>query len=136
MTDRFTFKRVSVVRCVGLIVSTFAMGVAVSQTLPKEGPYDYISCWSGTSNDIAFSKTHGFGTYEFVVNNRTSPPGGPFDMTVGRCVGLGSVLDGKRDNSSSARLSTKMATSSSFATQSRQASPSRRGSLEPASMRA
>ena len=100
MTDRFTFKRVSVLRCATLVVSTLAMGIAVSQTFPKEGSYDYISCWSGTRNDIAFSKTHGFGTSEFVVNNRTSPPGGPFDMTAARCVGLASVFDGKLDNSS------------------------------------
>ncbi len=26
--------------------------------LPKEGNYDFTSCWSGVSNAIAFSKTH------------------------------------------------------------------------------
>lgn len=102
MTYRFTPGCLVAVRCAGVVVTALAtgFGIANSQTLPKEGNYDYISCWSGTSNDIQFSKTHGFGTFEFVVNNRTTPPGGIFDMTAARCVGLGTVFEGKWDSSS------------------------------------
>lgn len=82
-------------RCVAAVVTTVVMGNAVSQSMPKEGNYDYISCWSGTSNDIQFSKTHSFGQFEWVVNNRTSPPGGPFDMTVARCMGMYTLFEGK-----------------------------------------
>ena len=30
---------------------------ACAAELPKEGSYDYTSCWSGVSNTITFSKT-------------------------------------------------------------------------------
>jgi hypothetical protein len=100
MTDRSTNKPLVALRGTVAIAITLVMGVAISQTMPKEGNYDYISCWSGTSNDIQFSKTHTFGNYEFITNNRTSPPGGLFDMTVARCVGLYNMFDGKGSNSS------------------------------------
>ncbi len=100
MTDRSTNKPLVALRCTVAVAITLTMGVALSQNLPKEGSYDYISCWSGTSKDIPFSKTHAFGNYEFVVTNRTTPTGGMFDMTVARCVGLYSMIEGKGDNSS------------------------------------
>jgi hypothetical protein len=76
------------------------MAGAIAQSMPKEGNYDYVSCWSGSSNDTRFSKTHEFGSYEFTVNNRTNPPGGAFDMTVARCVGTYTLFENKFDNSS------------------------------------
>jgi hypothetical protein len=82
------------------VATALALGSAISQALPKEGSYDYISCWSGTSNDIQFSKTHAAGTVEFVTNNRSNPPGGAFDMTAARCVGMYTLVDGKFSNSS------------------------------------
>jgi hypothetical protein len=77
-----------------------ALGSVIAQPMPKEGNYDYISCWSGTSSDIQFSKTYGASSIEYVVNNRSNPPGGPFDMTTARCVGLVSVIDSKFSASS------------------------------------
>jgi hypothetical protein len=100
MPSQFTRRRLTAVRCAGAVLITFAVGLAISQPMPKEGNYDYISCWSGTSNDIQFSKSHGFGGYEFVVTNRTTPPGGPFDMTVARCIGMYTMFEGKFGNSS------------------------------------
>jgi hypothetical protein len=42
-----------------LAVSVLAtIGVASAATFPKEGEYDYTACFSGTSNNVAFSKTH------------------------------------------------------------------------------
>lgn len=93
MTSRLT--PLAAVHCVAAVVTTLAMGNAVSQSMPKEGNYDYISCWSGTSNDIQFSKAHSFGHFEWVVNNRTNPAGGPFDMTVARCLGMYTFFEGK-----------------------------------------
>lgn len=100
MNNRSTNQPLVALRCTVAVAIGLTMGVAISQTMPKEGNYDYISCWSGTGNNIQFSKTHGFGSFEFVVNNRTSPPGGPFDMTAARCIGLGTQIDGKYSSSS------------------------------------
>ena len=76
-----------------VIVLTIAFGNVAAQTIPKEGNYDYVSCYSGTVNFITFSKTHSASTYELIGNSRTSPPGGPFDMLTFRCLGMGSSLD-------------------------------------------
>lgn len=100
MNKRPTNRALVALRCAVAGAIALTMGVAISQPMPKEGNYDYISCWSGTANNIQFSKTHGFGNFEFVVTNRTNPPGGPFDMTVARCIGMGIQIDGKYSNSS------------------------------------
>lgn len=94
MTPRFTTTRFISVRGALFALATLALGGAAAQTMPKEGKYDFTSCYSGTSNVIAFSKTHSALTGDFVGNNRTTPPGGPFDMTTFRCVSISSTLDG------------------------------------------
>jgi hypothetical protein len=63
--------------------------------LPKEGNYDYNSCWSGVANAITFSKTHTGSSYEMTGTNRSNPPGGPFDKTTFHCVGMNASFDGK-----------------------------------------
>ncbi len=77
----------------------FGLGDVAAQAMPKEGNYDYVSCYSGTMNIIAFSKTHNASTYELIGNSRTNPPGGPFDMVTFRCLGMGSSLDGQTTSS-------------------------------------
>ncbi len=76
-----------------------SMGLAAAQTIPKEGRYDYTACWSGVSNVIAFSKTHTANSYEFMGTIRTSQPGGLFDKSTFRCVGMGQSFDGKTSGS-------------------------------------
>ncbi len=100
MTYQFTPMHLALARCACASVATLALGSATAQSPPKEGNYDYISCWSGTSNDIAFSKTHGASSVEFVVNNRSNPPGGMFDMTSARCIGMYTMIEGKFSGSS------------------------------------
>lgn len=100
MTCQFKPMHLAGARCACAIVAALALGSATAQSPPKEGNYDYISCWAGTSNEIPFSKTHGAGSFEFFVNNHTTPPGGMFDKTSARCVGLAAMLDGKRSSSS------------------------------------
>jgi len=56
--------------------------------LPKEGSFDFNSCWSGVSNVITFSKTHTANSYEMTGTTRSNPPGGMFDKSTFRCVGL------------------------------------------------
>jgi hypothetical protein len=63
--------------------------------LPKEGSYDYTSCWSGVNNVITFSKTHTASSYEMTGTTRSNPPEGMFDKNTFRCVGMNASLDGK-----------------------------------------
>ncbi|MBK5204444.1 MAG: hypothetical protein JJD98_03240 [Polaromonas sp.] len=81
-------------------MTTLAPGSATSQPLPKEGIYDYASCFSGTSNGMQFSKTHGAYTLEYIGNTRTNPPADRFDMLTyhDHCMGQGSTIGGKSNN--------------------------------------
>jgi hypothetical protein len=63
--------------------------------LPKEGGFDVTSCWSGASSVITFDKTHTASSSELIGTSRSNPPGGPFDMTSFRCVGLTTSIEGK-----------------------------------------
>lgn len=79
----------------GLVVALGITGAATAQTYPKEGNYDFSSCWSGVSNIIAFSKTHTAFSYEMTGTTLSNPPGGFSDKTTFRCVGMNYVFDGK-----------------------------------------
>jgi hypothetical protein len=68
---------------------------AFSAGLPKEGGYDYTACWSGVSNQIAFSTTHNASSYEMTGTIRSNPPGGAFDNNSFRCVGMNDSFSGK-----------------------------------------
>jgi hypothetical protein len=71
------------------------IGEAAAAEPPKEGTYEYTSCWAGTGSYIEFSKTHSGFSYEIVGTNRTNPPGGIFDMISFRCVGFSRNIEGK-----------------------------------------
>ena len=45
------------------MIITFAPSAFAAEP-PKEGSYDYTACWSGTGNDVTFSKTHTGSSYE------------------------------------------------------------------------
>jgi len=79
----------------GLIAVLAIAGTAAAQTIPKEGRYDYIACWSGVNTLIAFSKTHSAFSYEMTGTVRSNPAGGLFDRNSFRCVGMNSSFDGK-----------------------------------------
>lgn len=79
----------------GLVVALGITGAATGQTYPKEGNYDFSSCWSGASNIIAFAKTHRAFSYEMTGTTQSNPPGGYGDKTSFRCVGMNYVFDGK-----------------------------------------
>jgi hypothetical protein len=69
---------------------------AFAAELPKEGSYDFNSCWSGiATNVITFSMTHTASSYELTGTNRSNPPGGFLDKTTFRCVGTTASFDGK-----------------------------------------
>src|ERR1700674_3471732 len=80
----------------GLVAALFVVSAAAAQTLPKEGSYDYTSCYSGVEHaTIIFSKTFGANIREFTGTNRSNTPGGFLDMSSYRCVRLNATLDGK-----------------------------------------
>ncbi len=70
-------------------------GAAIAADLPKQGKYDVTACWSGVSNVVSFSKTHSAFSYEMTGTNRSNPPGGIFDKSTFRCVGMGGKLGGR-----------------------------------------
>ena len=63
--------------------------------LPKEGAYDFMSCYSGTVNSVNFSKTHSASTSEFAGTIQSSPPGGIFDKVAFRCIAISYSADAK-----------------------------------------
>ena len=75
-----------------IVASPFS---AFAGELPKEGGFDYTSCWSGVNNVITFSKTHTASSFELTGTTRSNPPGSMFDKNTFRCVGMNASLDGK-----------------------------------------
>jgi hypothetical protein len=73
----------------------FISNQAVAAELPKEGKVDVTGCYTVTTNEITFSKTHTATTYEIIGTNISNPPGGMFDQQSFRCVGVNSIIDGK-----------------------------------------
>jgi hypothetical protein len=82
-------------RRAGLVVTLGISGAVVAQTLPKEGNYDFSSCWSGVANIVAFDKTHTAFSYEMTGTTQSSPAGTIFDKSTFRCVGMNYVFPGK-----------------------------------------
>jgi len=80
---------------IAVFVAATAVGSAVAADIPKEGTYDFTSCWSGVSSVIAFSKTHSAISYEFTGASRSNPPGGLGHKNTFRCVGVNYSFGGK-----------------------------------------
>lgn len=82
-----------------VIAATFivaiATGTALAADLPKEGSYDFTSCWAGVSNTISFSNTHSAFSFELTGTSQSNPPGGFADKNSFRCVGSNHSLGGK-----------------------------------------
>jgi hypothetical protein len=90
-----TLRYFSLVALIGLA----SAGSAFAAELPKEGSYDFTTCWSGISNAVTFSKTHTASSYEQTGAIRSNTPGGMFDKETFRCVGMNASLGGKNAGS-------------------------------------
>lgn len=77
------------------LIAMLAFANPAAADLPKEGKYDFTSCWAGTSSPIAFSKTHFANNIEFTGSSRSNPAGGFGDMNSFRCVGTVHAFGGK-----------------------------------------
>jgi hypothetical protein len=82
------------IKIAGMVIAVSLQNFAAAQS-PKEGTYDYVSCWSGVSNTIEFSKSHSAYSYEMTGSIRSNSPGGMFDQNSFRCVGVNHSFDGK-----------------------------------------
>lgn len=98
------FKATAVLSFVITLSALAAMQPAAAQGVPKEGRVDITSCWSGANSVIAFSKTHLAFSYEMTGTTRSNPPGGIFDMTAFRCVGLVNAIAGKQTGSATCEV--------------------------------
>ena len=76
-------------------VCTGAVFAFAAADLPKEGNYDFISCFSGVSYPIAFSNTHSAIVYEHTGTTLSTPPGSIFDRGSFYCVGMNTTFAGK-----------------------------------------
>jgi hypothetical protein len=93
---REPMKTQTIARALTLIAFAAAAGCAFAATeLAKEGNYDAISCWSGTSNTIAFSKEYTAESYEIVGTVVSMIPGGLGDRSTFRCVGMNTSTNGR-----------------------------------------
>jgi hypothetical protein len=78
-----------------LAVMLFTSAPALTAELPREGNYDYTACQTAVNNVISFSKDHTAYTYELTGTTNSNPPGGIFDKSAFRCLGINSSLGGK-----------------------------------------
>jgi hypothetical protein len=81
------------------LIGFASAGSAFAAELPKEGSYDFTSCWSGVNNAVTFSNTHTATSYEMTGAIRSNPPGGMFDKETFRCVGMNAAFGGKNTGS-------------------------------------
>lgn len=63
--------------------------------LPKEGTYETLNCWTGTSSDIAMGKDYTASSYEMVGTVVSTPSGSLGDNSTFRCVGMVTTVKGK-----------------------------------------
>jgi hypothetical protein len=84
----------------GLAAVLTMIGFAYAADLPKEGSYDYTTCFTRNSTRIEYSKTHFAYSYEEIGTSVSNPRGALFDDEEVRCVGMTASLDGKRSGGS------------------------------------
>jgi hypothetical protein len=88
-------KKQKITRPITFIALAAAASCAfAAATLPKEGNYDVVACWTGTGNDIDFSKSHTASSYEMVGTVVSMIPGGFGDRSTFRCVGMNTNVAG------------------------------------------
>lgn len=82
------------------LAASLAAGAVFAADLPREGSYDYTTCFTRTAARIDYAPGYFAYSYEEVGATVSHPPGGPFDGEKVRCVGMTASLDGKRSGGS------------------------------------
>lgn len=83
-----------------LATAVVTAGPALAQTDSKEGSFDYVSCFSGTTRLMTFSKTNSAWTSEYSGTNRSENAASPFDRTTFRCIAFVASRNGKPSGNS------------------------------------
>ena len=83
------------------LLTVSAAGLAFATDLPKEGSYDYKTCFTRNIARIVFSDAHRAYSYDETGTTVSTSPGGMFDGEKVRCVGAVSIFNGKRTGMSS-----------------------------------
>jgi hypothetical protein len=78
-----------------LAIAAILTAPVFASEMPKEGKYDYFSCWSATNNVMPLpDETVAIG-YDLTGSTRAVTPGGMFDKNTFHCIGAGTMRDGK-----------------------------------------
>ena len=86
-------------RRIAFVAASIAwVGPLAADELPREGRYDVTTCWSGVTSELNHSKDHSGASYEMTGTVMSNPPGGLFDRSSFRCLGMSTALGGKRSN--------------------------------------
>lgn len=87
-------------RIAALITAALATTASLAQTYPKEGNFNHVSCFSGTTRLMTFSKTHTASTSEYSGTNVSDTSASPFHNTTFRCIAFSATMNGKRSGNS------------------------------------
>ena len=71
-----------------LLILIAATSLASAGEVPKEGTYDYTSCWSGTTSTMQLPGGAMAATNEVTGMNHAKIPGTMFDNSSFRCIGF------------------------------------------------
>jgi hypothetical protein len=80
---------------IAIFLTFSCAGFACATDLPKEGGYDYMTCFTRNSTRIEYSKTYFAYSHEDTGTSVSNPAGGPFDNEAVRCVGMTASFEGK-----------------------------------------
>jgi hypothetical protein len=95
----------------GHIAALFAFaaaGSALAADLPKEGHYDFVSCYAGVdSASVNIDSTHAAVIRDYTGTNKSTIPGTLMDMTSFHCVALVNRLTAKVGSTSICEVTDK-----------------------------
>ncbi len=84
-------------RAVRMVAAILVAGPlsSLAADLPRNGQFEFTACLAGKQVSIAHGPDHGVGTADLLGTQRSTPPGGLFDLTASRCVYSYGYLEGK-----------------------------------------
>jgi hypothetical protein len=78
-----------------LAIAAIVTAPVFASEMPKQGKYDYFSCWSGTNNVMPLPDKTEALAYDLTGSTRAVIPGGMFDKNTFHCIGASTMRDGK-----------------------------------------
>lgn len=88
-------KRLLTVAPIGTLCAVALATLAVGADLPKEGSYDYTTCFTRNVTYVEYASTHSAWSYNERGTAVSNPQGSMFDGDEIQCVGMTASLDGK-----------------------------------------